>query len=379
LNPAALISLEHVTVRVGQRQILPDTTWQLRSGQHWVVLGANGSGKSSLVRCLIGELPAVEGRLIRHDPTLRKERIGYVSFELHQRLIGRDTARDAARAFSGRFNDYGTVESLLGPAAQSPEASPILALMQLEALLTRPLRYLSSGEMRKALIARALLRGPKLLILDEPYEGLDIDARKHLSSAIDDLIRSGIPTIIVTHRFDEIPRGITHVCGLKEGRVIVSGPRESVLTPETVARLYPESPERDTAAMPAAHQAPEDFEPDVLVEIRKATVTYGNRRIFHGLDWTVRHGQHWALLGPNGSGKSSLLELITGDNLQGYANDIYLFGRKKGTGESLWEIRQRIGLVSQRLQVGYQAAVTGAEVVVSGFFDSIGLYRKASF
>jgi molybdate transport system ATP-binding protein len=115
--------------------------------------------------------------------------------------------------------------------------------------------------------------------------------------------------------------------------------------------------------------------PETLIAMRETTVTYGTAVALDRLNWTVRRGEHWAILGPNGSGKSTILRLILGENLQGYANDITLFGRRKGSGETLWEIRQKIGVVSSELQVQYRKKMTAHDVIASGFYDSIGLYQ----
>jgi molybdate transport system ATP-binding protein len=112
--------------------------------------------------------------------------------------------------------------------------------------------------------------------------------------------------------------------------------------------------------------------------MRNVSVQYGGHRVLRGIDWTVWPGENWALIGPNGAGKSTLLKLINGDNLQGYANELSLFGMRKGSGESVWHIKQQIGYVSDDLQLRYQKKMSGFDVVCSGFFDSVGLYRRCT-
>ena len=115
-----------------------------------------------------------------------------------------------------------------------------------------------------------------------------------------------------------------------------------------------------------------------LIRMVNASVSFEGRRILDNLNWTVFPGENWLVAGPNGAGKSTLLRLISADHLQAYANEIYLFGRRRGTGESIWEIKQRIGMVSSEFQVRYRKSISGFDVILSGFFDSVGLFRLAS-
>jgi molybdate transport system ATP-binding protein len=109
--------------------------------------------------------------------------------------------------------------------------------------------------------------------------------------------------------------------------------------------------------------------------MKDTTVKYGDFVALDRFNWTMKQGENWAILGPNGSGKSTILRLILGENLQGYANQVTLFGRKKGTGETLWEIKKRIGVVSSELQIQYRKKMSAYDVIASGFYDSIGLYQ----
>jgi molybdate transport system ATP-binding protein len=135
-------------------------------------------------------------------------------------------------------------------------------------------------------------------------------------------------------------------------------------------------PEPPAAVQPQVHSG--DAPPEVLIDLRNVTVTHQGVPVFENLCWTVRSGQHWAVCGPNGSGKTTLLSLIVGDHPQAYANTVWVFGNLRGGGGSIREIKEGIGIISAELQVRYRKAVTAAEVVLSGFFDSVGLYRRAS-
>jgi molybdate transport system ATP-binding protein len=377
-----LITLERVTLRVGDRMLLPGTSWEIRNGENWAILGPNGSGKSALVRAITGDIPHVRGRLIRHDPEAEGRRIGYLSFELQEEILAREELRDEERSFSGRGHEL-TAGELLGEKDADPAALAHLAdILDIRPLLGRGFRSLSNGEIRKLLIARALLPSPKLLILDDPFAGLDAGSRPSLAAAVTKLMQEGTQIILVTQRPEEVIPGITHVLMIRNGRVAPAGRREDVLTPGRVRRFagkgitetvrsLPEIglplPDAGTVARPPG---------EALVEMTNIHVAYGENVVLDGLNWIVRRGENWAVVGPNGSGKSTLMSLITGDNLQVYANEVQLFGRRRGGGESIWEIRRRIGVVSPELQLRYRKPVCVREVVLSGFFDSIGLYRR---
>jgi molybdate transport system ATP-binding protein len=236
------------------------------------------------------------------------------------------------------------------------------------------MRHLSTGELRKVLIARALMKSPRLLVLDEPFGGIDASSREELKVLLDELTREGVQMVLVSHRADEIPAAIGHVLCVKDGRVVLQGRREEVISGwqrmvDEDESLAPCLPREDRPAAKA---------PEILVEMKGVTIRFDDITILDNLDWTVKRGENWALLGPNGAGKTTLLSLITGDNLQAYANEIRLFGMLKGSGESLWDIREKIGVVSSELQVRYRKGIQVRDVVASGLFDSIGLFRRLS-
>jgi molybdate transport system ATP-binding protein len=224
---------------------------------------------------------------------------------------------------------------------------------------------------------------PQLLILDDPFSGLDYASRDALQKAIDTLLISGKPRLLlITPREEEIPAGITHVLRVDNGRVINQGPKKEILAPT------PEPPEptatpagRPTNVVDLPHSVAEP-EPaarqPILVDIKNGTITYNGVKVLDGINWRMGQGENWAVLGPNGAGKSTLLSLILADNPQAYANDITIFGRRRGSGESIWEIKREIGWVSPELQVYYHRATSCRHVICSGFFDSVGLYRTCS-
>ena len=379
------IRLEKVTIRVRENFLLSDTNWEIKKDQNWAILGPNGSGKSSLVGALIGHVPVVKGKVTRNFPKTTQGAIGYVSLELHQRLIAKEEELDEARFFSGRMDTFAKARQTILSAGHDEDVEAlnfdrVVRHLEIDYLLDRGIRFLSTGEMQKVLIARALMKSPKLLILDEPFEGLDDKSKGRLGNTITGLMDEGMQIILVTHRFEEILRPITHVLCLKDCKVFFQGARHEVLKPEHMDRLYNR---KGPAALSLprhedGEEAPQEGRREVFVDMRNTTIRYGDIPVLENLNWAMKRGENWAIVGPNGAGKTTLLSLIIGDNPQAYANEIYLFGKRKGSGESIWDIKKRIGVVSSELQIHYRKRMKACDVVLSGFFDSIGLYRKCT-
>jgi len=368
-----IITFKDIAVRLGEKLILPHTDWEICSNQHWAVLGPNGAGKSSLVRALAGDLPIVRGTVRRYYDEMEKP--AYVSFELQRRLIAKEEELDHARYFSGNFDSLTTAREIIAPRhCQSAKLENIASQLKIQALLDRGIRFLSTGQMRKVLIARALIRSPGLLILDEPFDGLDIENRKDLTGIIRDLMKSSTQIVLVSHREEEILPEISHVLYVQDCRVVRQGIRSQIPDKILLSQC-----EKTFFSLPAFSESQRKSKTDApVIEMKNVTVRYGDTVIFRNLNWTVQKGENWAVLGPNGAGKTTLLRLISGDHPQAYANEIRLFGRMRGTGESIWEIKERIGLVSSEFQIHYRKSVTAMEAVISGFFDSVGLYRKSN-
>jgi molybdate transport system ATP-binding protein len=375
-SAAPLARLDGITVRQRDRFLLENTSWSIRPGENWAVIGPNGAGKTSLVKALCGDIPVVAGRVHR------QEVVAYVSFEQHQHLVSREAELDYGRHFSGDIWQQTFVRELVADemAVSGADCHTLMNLLGIPVLLEKGVRHLSTGEMRRLVIFRALLRSPRLLVLDEPFDGLDRDTRRQLQASLEKMMLSGTAMVMVTHRIEELPGGITHLLCVGDGQVVAMGLREKVLAAPVTASLYsqPASPgaewEQLLSRPPGLSRGPVNM----LIEMKGVSVSYAGRAIIRKLDWQVCRGENWAVLGPNGAGKTTLLHLITGDNLQGYANRIRLFGRRKGSGESLWELRRRMGMVSPELHLRYHRPVSVRNVVRSGFFDSIGLYRYCS-
>ena len=378
-----VIRLENVTLRVRDTFLLPNTNWQIDRGQHWAILGPNGAGKTSLVKALTGDVPVVRGTISSPPELTQASRAGYVSFEQHQHLIEREERRDESRYFSGDLYGITTVyeillESCAAPGCSTIDVEQIAAELKIQSLLEREIRVLSTGEIRKVQIARILINAPEILILDEPFDGLDQSSRIDLMQIIDDLMDDSRTVILVTHRQREILPNITHVLALGDGKIIFNGKRQEILAPPRMELLYP-SAFKGSFTIPAKEKGHRrqsaDAGSEILVSMKNVRIKYEDTTVLDNVSWTIRSGENWVVLGPNGCGKTTLLNLITGDNPQAYANEIYLFGKRRGSGESIWDIKRRTGMISSELQIRYRKPLTAFEVVVSGFFDSVGLYR----
>ena len=396
------VSVRNAAFRLGERLVFEDLSWCFRQGEHWAIVGANGSGKSVLADALRGRLALARGELRYHfrpPPGLAaEEAIGHLSFE-DRKLDVREmvvqsrwnSIEEEGTLLVRDFLSYQRVMEInpFEVSETHERAKQQFALrlaravrwLRLEPFWDRTLVSLSNGERQRAQLAQALCHPLRLLILDEPFTGLDAAARAHLRQLLNDLMGASIRLLLVTARLDDLPRRLTHVLWVKDCQVVAAGPRQAVLAAcrggfETGHSSTGGSPPPSwpgAAARGADHKAVPRTE---LVRLRKVTVRYGTKTILSAVDWTVRAGESWALLGPNGSGKTTLLSLILGDNPQVYNNEVEVFGRRRGSGESIWEIKQSIGWVSPELQLHFDDRMTCLQAVASGFFDTVGLFEQ---
>jgi molybdate transport system ATP-binding protein len=393
------ISLVDVALRMHDRLLFDGLFWEMLDDQHWAVIGPNGSGKSALMRALCGVLPILRGKIVYHfeqdeAKTTPQDQIAYVTFESQRKTLG-DTAFYQARWNVGVHETAPSVSDLLserGVKGLNPyfiaesHSNPsyparwqhVVEQLELKGLLQKNLVELSNGERRKVSIARAWLKQPRLLILDNPFAGLDERYRVRLRENLDNVMQGDIRVLIASTSRDEIPTSITHILRFNDNREITQGPRQAVqVGAESGAMLGVNSLAH--ISMAANQKKSGSTSPHkTLVNMENVNVSYNGTRVLQQVSWTVRENEQWALLGPNGAGKTTLLSLILADNPQAYANDITLFGRRRGTGESVWEIKQKIGWVAPELHLYYPKGATCLDVVNSGWFDSLGLYRQCS-
>ncbi|EOC5255651.1 molybdate ABC transporter ATP-binding protein ModF [Enterobacter asburiae] len=365
------------TFRLSDTRTLTIADLTLRAGESWAFVGTNGSGKSALARALAGELPLLKGES-QGDFT----RLTRLSFEQLQKLVSDEWQRNNTDLLSPGEEDTGrTTAEIIQDEVKDPARCQRLAeRFGITALLNRRFKYLSTGETRKTLLCQALMSEPELLILDEPFDGLDVQSRAQLAALLESLNQQGYTLVLVLNRFDEIPDFIQHAGVLADCNLTETGEKTALLKQALIAQLAHSEqldgitlPEPDA---PSARHALDSHQPRIV--LRDGIVSYDDRPILNRLSWTVNPGEHWQIVGPNGAGKSTLLSLITGDHPQGYSNDLTLFGRRRGSGETIWDIKKHIGYVSSSLHLDYRVSTTVRNAILSGYFDSIGIYQAVS-
>ncbi len=349
----------------------------IQPGDSWAFVGANGSGKSALARALSGVIAPQKGTLNNGF-----QRPALLSFELLHQLVSEEWQRNNTDMLSPDEDDTGrTAAEIIQDTVKDPTRCSVLARrFGIEHLLDRRFKYLSTGETRKTLLCQALMPDPDLLVFDEPFDGLDVGSRKQLADALHQLNQQGYTLVLVLNRFDEIPGFIRHAGVLAECTLEKTGPKDTLLAEAIIAQLaHSETlsgiavPEADVPS-PAATLDPTQ----PVIELKDGVVSWNDKPVLHHLNWVVHPGEHWQIVGPNGAGKSTLLSLVTGDHPQGYSNDLTLFGRRRGSGETIWDIKKHIGYVSSSLHLDYRVSTTLRNVILSGYFDTIGLYQAVS-
>ena len=235
----------------------------------------------------------------------------------------------------------------------------LYALFHIEEFLDKYIITLSSGELRKFQLTKTLFADPKLLIMDNPFIGLDAETRDQLRDLLKLLAEErDMEIVLVMSKTDDIPSFVSEVKGM--------GEQESV-----AAHVLSDKKREAILSLPYTNS---DYDCQRVIDMKQVSIRYGERTILKDLDWTVMNGERWALSGQNGSGKSTLLSLVCADNPQSYACDITLFDRPRGSGESIWDIKKHIGYVSPEMHRSYKRNLPAIRIVASGLMDSIGLY-----
>ena len=363
--------LSHVSTNLAKGSNLQNISFSMEKDHTVVVLGNNGSGKSEFGTLLRGKLPIKSGTI-----TLPKV-VEVISFERIQAIIDEDNI-EADITEATLLNPGITCGELIlreGESATLPR--DLLVQFSLENKVDLAIRHLSTGEMQKALIIAATLKKPDLLILDEPYDGLDVESRTTLRTLIDTHFVGEIGLVLLLNRMDEIPQQTTSLLFLESGTIALQGDSTTLLSSREFQKLITLNHSLPKV-LPGEHRvhSPKINSNGALISLKDVTIAYGNSTVLNKVNLEVHPGEHYQISGPNGCGKSTLLSLISGDHPQSFVNDITLFGYRRGGGETLWDIKRELGIVSTLLHRDYKVGGTVLSVLLSGFTDSIGLYTK---
>lgn len=413
----ALVQLKNVRLSLGGKIIFPDLSWELLPGQHWAVIGANAQGKSSFLKLLAGELhldqdakgqatglrlwnlepaalkasgPDSEPGNVLGDPSplVARKYASLLSPALQTRYQTLELTLTGRELVESGFGDGPMFYDTLTPA-QEAQVQRLASELEAEALLERQVSTLSQGQLRLLLLVRALVKRPRLLLLDEPGDGLDAKAFATLGKAVEMAIADGASVLLATHNKDELLPGLTHFMEFKKGVIVNSGALAGLQQAGAAQHVEAST---NVASLPGSSVAPAvsggvvdskagDLSAGTaLVSLRNVDSFVEGEQLLYALDWELKPGQNWLVSGSNGSGKSSFIRLLRGDLFPALGGELRwpALELEPGQRPTLTEIQQKFALVSDRLQAEYDYDVSGLELILSGIDSSIGLYREFS-
>lgn len=398
-----------------QTRMKQPVDFTLCQGEHVAIMGPNGGGKTCLVDLLTGKNLLLQGQLTYDfGPGVKPSAYGNIvqlTFEdalgsvekpyyFQQRFNSQDrdesplvsTVLKRALA-SGKVSATGlsadearaaghglTIEEARDAGAEDDSeflSNPLLDTFMMRPLLNKRMVLLSSGEMRRYQLFKYLIKKPRVLIVDNPFIGLDTEMRDQLDLFFRHLIAEGnVQIIMIISMLDNVPDYMTHVVKVHDMTVSAKITREQYLSEWKNGVAFPDTVMGDASLVSTLAEKPEAQGSIISIRNLSLKLPETNRVLYGGLNWEVCSGEKWALQGRNGSGKSTLLSLICADHPAAYACDISLFGRRRGTGESIWEIKRNIGFVSPEFHRAYKENRPAIEIVASGLHDSVGLYKR---
>ncbi len=390
MKPATLLQIEHAQVNYLGRTTFENLNFVWESGQHWAIIGDSGRELTAFLETLRGTTHLPKGKISRpfasnylaeknEEGTVHSyhDLFAYVS----QNYRFRNKSNQQNFYFQQRFNSSeanqaATVREYLQENS-IPRNGPwtleqVAQLLKLSPLLDSSILKLSNGETRRLALALGLLRQPKIFLMDQPTTGLDQESREAFGDFLNAIISKGIHVLITTTA-REIPEGITHVGKVKSTGNIEIWERHKFSSNMPNQAGFPWD---KNCLQQLVGCYPQDQQE--VIRLENVSISYGGKTILDQINWKVQSGECWQLSGKNGSGKSTLISLLIGENPQAYSQNFWLFGRKRGTGESIWEIKRRIGFVAPELVRYFPANQTLRKVILSGFFDMMGLFKKTT-
>ena len=370
-----VVHINNLNIQYPNNVVLNSLSWTVQPGENYVIGGTSGSGKTTLAKAIAGLISSDSAISFHFD--LAKSlpaKVVYISnWYQFTNLEG-----DRNFYYQQRYNhhqgqDTLTVKAELAHFAQQEnlDLSDIqqrIVDLGFEDIQSSQLIELSSGEHKKLQLICGLWAKPQLLILDEPYTGLDTQSRAVLNDWLDDLVQEGVQLILITND-TRLPKAINRYAHLVDGQIeVVDSPKD-----------FAKDKKRSKKALPAFLKETPATTYDTVAELNNICIRYGDKVVLKDVSWTVKVGEKWLLQGPNGSGKSTLLSIINGDHPQAYGHDITLFGNKRGSGESIWDIKQKIGIISPEMHWYFDQTATVWHTVASGFYDSIGWFIDVKY
>ena len=347
-------------------------TFSIEKGKIYAVVGENGSGKTTLGKIIEKGWNISTNKILGDKKSLHIKSIEFT--DIHS-LTGCSDSYYQQRFESTANDSIPTVGQLIDGKIDDRQWLSLCKSLSIDDVRHKRVNFLSSGELRKFLIINMLIDNPDIIIIDNPYIGLDSRSRQMFNDMIARLAENGRTIILLLCNTRDIPdftNCVIPIQNLEIGKPIN-------VTPQDIASLRDELKQyfsqQQVPVLPLnSTSSPADYV--TAFELSHCNVAYGKNIILHDVSWKVSTGEKWALLGENGAGKSTLLSLVYADNPQGYRNDITLFDRKRGTGESIWDIKKRIGYISPEMHLYFNNGEDVLTVVASGLHDNIGCFRR---
>lgn len=372
---AAFVQISNLSVSYGLTTVLNNLSWTIAPDENYVLAGKSGSGKTTLAKAIAGLITAAGEVKVEFDsscPLLQKA-IYVSNWYQFTNLEGDRNFYYQQRYNRHQGNDTLTVKAELLHFAkkenlQLEDIHEKIVAMGFEHTMDSQLIELSSGEHKKLQLIKSLWLKPQLLIIDEPYTGLDKQSRVELNSWLDELVAEGVQLIIISND-RQLPTSINRYAHIVDGQIETVQSFDEIIQDEK--RVKKELPS-------FLHKIPETNY-STVADLKDIIIRYGEKVVLNKVSWKVDVGEKWLLQGPNGSGKSTLLSLINGDHPQSYGLEIELFGNKRGSGESIWDIKQKIGMISPEMHWYFDQNATVWHTLASGFYDSIGWFIDVKF
>ena len=343
--------------------------FSIARGNCYAVIGENGCGKTTLGK-IIEKGWNICTNVIHGDK--KSLTINNIEFSDIHSFTGSNVAYYQQRFEATQNDEIPTVEEIIRNRIPTDRWNELCDRLSLRDIMHKRINFLSSGELRKFLIINLFSTTPDILIIDNPYIGLDAQSRDLFNELINNITGEGTAVILLLCNPIDIPTYCNYILPMKDMEIGEMRPTTD-FSPHELDKLF--SQKGNVDEMPIAKNCGiVDF--DTAIKLNNCNVCYGKNVILHNVSWEVKAGDKWALLGENGCGKSTLLSLVYADNPQGYHNDITLFDHRRGTGESIWDIKRHIGYVSPEMARTYRRRLPVIDIVASGLHDTVGLYRK---